>query len=301
MRRLLISGAGGFLGRNCLDVLAARDWKVHAADRRPLAAAPAEMQTHQIDILDRQDVSDLLNEIRPTHLLHLAWTGGRSGYESPENVRWVRGSMRLVEEFAAAGGERVVALGSCAEYEWGEEDCSEAGTPLGGDTVYGVCKSSLFRLFEAFCAASGLSGVWARPFFLFGPHESPARFVSSVITSLLGGEPARCTHGRQIRDYLYSREAAGALVHLLSAEFEGAVNVAAGSGVSLADVVQLIARRVGREDLVELGALAAPEGEAPRVVADIGRLRSEAGWRPTIGLEQGLNETIDWWRRELNL
>jgi nucleoside-diphosphate-sugar epimerase len=159
----------------------------------------------------------------------------------------------------------------------------------------------LFKLFEAFCAASGLSGVWARPFFLFGPHESPERLVSSVITSLLRDEPARCTHGRQIRDYLYSREAADALVHLLSTEFEGAVNVASGSGVSVADVVQLIAGRVGREDLVELGALAEPEGEAPRVVADIGRLRAEAGWRPAVGLEQGLDETIDWWRRELNL
>ena len=301
MSRLLLSGASGFLGRNCLDVLGGGDWEVHATDRRPLVGASVEIQSHQIDILDRREVSDLLAEIRPTHLLHLAWMGGRSVYRSPENFRWVRGSLRLLEEFAAAGGRRVVALGSSAEYEWGEQDCSEDRTPLGGDTVYGVCKSSLFRLFEAYCAESGLSGVWARPFFLFGPHESPQRLVSSVITSLLRGDAARCTHGRQIRDYLYSREAASALVHLLTAEFEGAVNVASGTGVRLADVVQLIACKVDREDLVELGALAAPEDEAPRVVADIDRLRSKAGWQPTLSLEQGLSETIDWWRLELDL
>ena len=300
MSRLLLSGASGFLGRNCLDVLAGRDWEVHAADRRPLVAAPGQIQAHQIDILNRGELKDLLTAIRPTHLLHLAWTGGRSVYESRENFRWVRGSMRLFEEFAAAGGERVVALGSSAEYEWGEDDCFEARTPLGGDTVYGVCKSSLFRLFEAFCATAGLSGLWARPFFLFGPHEGPERLVSSVITSLLRDEPARCTHGRQVRDYLYSREAAAALIHLLTVDSEGAVNVASGGGVKLADVVQMIARKVGREDLVELGALAAPDGEAPRVVADVGRLWS-TGWRPTVDLEQGLDETIDWWRQELDL
>lgn len=301
MRRLLLSGASGFLGRNCLDALAGSDWEVHAADRRPVTGFSGQVTTYEIDILDQREVSELMAEVRPSHLLHLAWTGARPVYRSLENFRWVRGSLRLFEEFASAGGVRVVALGSGAEYEWGDEDCFEGKTPLDGSTVYGVCKSALYRLFEALCRETGLSGAWPRPFFLYGPYENSERFVSSVISALLLGEPARCTHGRQIRDFLYSRDLAGALVHLLSDGFEGAVNVASGRGVSLAEIAQLIALKVGGENLLELGALPAPENEAPRVVASIRRLESEVGWRPAHDLDQGLGETIDWWRRELDV
>jgi nucleoside-diphosphate-sugar epimerase len=279
--------------------LATGEWDVHAADRRPVPATFSRVTSHELDILDRQQVDELMDEVRPTHLLHLAWTGARPVYRSLENFRWVRGSLRLFEAFAQAGGQRVVALGSGAEYEWSDLDCSEASTPLASGTVYGVCKSSLFQLFEALCRETGLSGAWARPFFLFGPYENPERFVASVITSLLREEPARCTHGRQVRDFLYSRDLAAALVFVLEGDFQGPVNIGSGEGVSLSRIARTAAQRIGREELLELGALPAPEGEAERVVADVHRLRSVIGWSPSYSLELGIEETIDWWRHQL--
>jgi nucleoside-diphosphate-sugar epimerase len=122
-----------------------------------------------------------------------------------------------------------------------------------------------------------------------------------VITSLLRAEPARCTHGRQVRDFLYSRDLAGVLVHLLETDFRGAVNVASGRGVTLAEIARTAARKIGREDLLELGALPAPPDEAPEVVASVERLENEVGWRAAHDLEAGIEETILWWKHELGL
>lgn len=295
--RLLLTGAAGFIGRNCMDVLADAHWEVHAVDRQVTEAGAAGVYWHEIDLLESREIVDLLVEVRPTHLLHLAWTGARPVYRSLENFRWVSESLRLFQEFAACGGRRIVALGSSAEYRWGDWDCVEGETEIFGETIYGVCKSALGRLFTELCRESGVSGAWARPFFLYGPYESSSRLVASVITSLLRGEEARCTHGRQIRDYLYAGDAAAALVHLLRSDFEGVVNVGSGQGVSLAEIVGFIARTLERDDLVRLGAIEASEGEAERVVADVRRLSGQVGWEPSFSLERGLEATIDWWRR----
>lgn len=301
MKRVLLTGSSGFIGRACLDALAQGGWQVHAVDRRPIEGLPEPVEFHVVDLLDIDELRGLLREVRPTHLLHLAWTGARPVYASLENFRWVRGSLCLFEEFAAAGGERAVSLGSCAEYVWDEVDCQEGRTPLSTSTAYGVCKGSLGRLFSSFCRQTNLSGAWPRAFFLYGPYENRDRFVASVITSLLSGKPARCTHGEQVRDFLYSRDLADALVMLLDSDFEGPVNVASGSGVTLAEIARAVAAKVGRQDLLRLGALEAPRNEAARVVADTTRLREETGWQPVHDLGSGLDETIAWWREHLGV
>jgi nucleoside-diphosphate-sugar epimerase len=298
-KTLLLTGASGFLGRNCLDVLDGSGWQVHAVDREPLSTVSPGVQWHEADLLEGHDVVDLLVDVRPTHLLHLAWTGSRPVYGSPENFRWVGASLRLFQEFVACGGRRLVAAGSSAEYRWNGQDCDEEGTEIFGDSAYGICKSALGRMFVELCRVNGVSGAWARPFFLYGPYENPTRLVPSVITALLDGRPALCTHGRQVRDYLYSRDAAEALVWLLESPYEGVVNVASGRGVAVSEIVELISRRLEREDLVRLGAVEAPANEASRVVADARRLRHDVGWSPGYSLEGGIDETIAWWRDEL--
>ena len=120
-----------------------------------------------------------------------------------------------------------------------------------------------------------------------------------MIRSLILGEPARCSHGRQIRDYMYSLDVAEALVALLGSEVEGAVNIASGEPISIGHLVYRAAARLDREELVELGAVEARPGEPPLIVADVSRLRHEVGWSPRHGLDAGLDATIDWWQQRL--
>ncbi len=301
MKRVLVTGAGGFVGRHCLPELLEREFEVHAASRRPPRdEAPPAVTWHAADLLEPGGPGALVAGVRPTHLLHLAWEATPGTYwESPDNLRWLRASLDLVAAFAAAGGERLVSAGTCAEYGWASGRCSERGTPLAPATLYGTCKHALRQVEEAFAVRQGFSFARARLFFLYGPHEDPRRFVPSVIRPLLAGEPARCTHGRQVRDFLFVADAASALAAVLDGPVTGAVNIASGEPVALRELAGAVAALLGRPDLLRLGALPAPPGEAAVIVADVARLAGEVGWSPRRSLEEGLARTVEWWRQRL--
>jgi nucleoside-diphosphate-sugar epimerase len=113
---------------------------------------------------------------------------------------------------------------------------------------------------------------------------------------LLEGRQALCSHGLQIRDYLYVEDVGEALAAILDSNVSGAINVASGQPVTLKDLVLQIAGKLGRPELVRFGALPAHEDEPPFVVGDARRLISEVGWIPRIELDKGLERTIAWWR-----
>ena len=300
MKKVLLTGATGFVGRNCPAPLASRGYEVHAVSSSEIAPQSAPgVVWHHADLLDREQLVGLVERVRPTHLLHMAWYAAPGKYwTSPENFRWVQASLDLFRAFASVGGVRVVAAGTCAEYEWGgDEICSEHATPLRPATLYGACKHALRVMLEAFAAQENLSAAWGRIFFLYGPHEHPGRLVASVVRSLLRGEPARCSHGRQVRDFLHVADVADAFVALLDSDVRGAVNIASGRPVALKEVVGEIGEKLGRRELIELGAVAAPANEPSVLVGDAKRLSEEVGWTPRRDLHRGLDETIVWWRR----
>jgi nucleoside-diphosphate-sugar epimerase len=187
--------------------------------------------------------------------------------------------------------------GSCAEYDWSAGLCSEASTPLIPATLYGATKLALGKVLDAFGRETGISAVWARIFFTFGPREHPNRLVASVIRSILAGEPAACSDGRQVRDFLYVDDVADALVTLLVGQLTGAVNVGSGQPLSVADLARRVGDLMARPDLIKLGARPTAIEEPPLVVADVHRLRG-AGWAPRHNLDAALGETIAWWREQ---
>lgn len=297
MTRTLVTGASGFIGRPTLPHLRARGHEVHALARVVPDHPQSGVVWHRCDLLDVGAVEEVFARVRPTNLLHLAWYAKpQDWWTSRENIRWVEATLHLLRTFAATGGRRAVISGSCAEYEDARGFCSEDVTPIRPGTLYGVCKAAVQSVAQAAAPSLGISLAWGRVFAVYGPAENEQRLAAAVITSLLRGEHARCTRGTQIRDYLYSGDVADAMVHLIDSDFEGAVNVGSGTPIAVRDLVNRIGLLLGREELIDLGALPSKPDEAPMVVADVRRLGTEVGWRPTHSLDEGLVETIEWWR-----
>jgi nucleoside-diphosphate-sugar epimerase len=295
MKRVLVTGATGFVGRHSLPRLLESGYEVHAVGGQRSPEAPSrDIVWHRANLLEPGEIASLVGKVQPTHLLHFAWYAVPGKYwTAPENLAWVRATINLMQVFSDHGGQRAVMAGSCAEYDWKFDYCSELFTPCRPVTLYGACKHGTQVLLDAWSRQAGLSSAWGRIFFLYGPGEYPSRLVPSVINSLLHDEPARCTHGNQVRDFMHVEDVADAFVTLLNSDAQGAVNIASGTAVPLKQVIHSIADHMNKRDLIQLGAVPAPAGEPEALIADIGRLRDEVGFRPRYSLQDGIAQTIE--------
>ena len=191
MKRVLLTGGSGFIGKQCLSLLVAKGYEVHALARKLPAwtAAPtgaSEVFWHELDLLYPGGPTEAIKRIAPEYLLHLAWYAVPGKFwDAPENREWVRASLELFDAFRARGGERLVAAGSCAEYASRAGECSEDRTPLAPTALYGCSKHELQQKLDAWSKQVGVSAAWGRIFHLYGPHEDPSRLVAYAIRSLL--------------------------------------------------------------------------------------------------------------------
>lgn len=307
-RRVLVTGAGGFIGRWSIEPLLAQGYEVHAVLSSPCSAEHLPgTSIHIANLLNQSDIDMLLSRVAPTHLLHFAWIATPGMYwQSAENFRWAAAGEYLLRGFRAHGGIRAVMAGSCVEYDWAKVGvCEESLSPLADSGVtalspYAASKLTLQRAVAAFSSEHQLSAAWGRIFFQYGPYEHPERLVASVIRHLLMNQQALCTHGQQIRSFLHVADVGAAFARLLDSEVQGPVNIGSDERTSLADLIDGIARRIGRPDLVRLGARSAPAAEPPILLPDVRRLRDDLGWQPRFTLSEGLADTIAWWRNQLD-
>jgi len=297
VRRVLVTGASGFVGRPALGALAARGFDVHAVARGAPDDATPGITWHAADLLDAARRRSVVDAVGASHLLHLAWYAEPGAFWSArENAAWVAATVALVDEFALAGGRRATLAGTCAEYDWTAPGPLAEDAPLAPATYYGTCKDATRRVVEGLAAAAGLSLAWGRIFFVFGPGEDARRLVAGVARALVAGERAATSAGAQRRDFLHVDDVAGAFAALLDSPVEGAVNIASGEAASVRAVAEALAQAAGRPDLLDVGAVPRRAGEPEEIVADVSRLRDEVGFRPRRSLRDGLADTVRWWR-----
>jgi len=302
MKRVIVTGASGFIGRYTLPLLVQAGFEVHALSRQPDSESCADVFWHHVDIMHEQSVEALCSDLRATHLLHLAWyTEHGKFWHADENLDWLACSLGLLKSFVHHGGKRVLMAGSCAEYDWHQGSCSEDATPCHPATLYGISKHALHQVAATYCAMHQVGIAWGRVFFLYGPGETGARFVPAVINGLLRQETVLCSDGSRLRDFMHVADAASALASLLESGLTGGVNIASGESYTLKEIAEEIMRQIGGYGHIEFGALANCPSEPTVLTADTKRLHDELGWEPSFSLETGLADTISWWKSNMNL
>jgi nucleoside-diphosphate-sugar epimerase len=304
-RRILVTGATGFIGRHALAPLRDLGFEVHAVARAipgappEDAAARAGVQWHEADLLAPGAARALIQAARPTHLLHFAWYAEHGKFwDSPRNLDWLAATLALLRDFAEAGGERFVGAGTCAEYDWSgtaqENRFDEGSTPLRPSHLYGAAKASAFLTGSLLAKNAGVAFAWGRIFHLFGPGEPAARIVPALIRAHLLGEKLDCGSGTQARDFLPASAIGDAFARLCASDVRGAVNIGSGRETRLTELSAILSGLIGNQGDVRFGALAGATPE--RLVPLIRRLTAEVGWTPPETLEEGLRKTVEWWK-----
>jgi len=297
--KILVTGASGFIGRYCCSQLSAQGHEIHAVSSK--SQSDDIYHWHKANLLDRKQITKLMRDVQPSHLLHLAWYAEPGKYwTSTKNYHWVKASLTLFEQFAEVGGKRIVAAGSCAEYGWGHENYVEGITPLEPATLYGVCKHSLQMMLGSYATVNELSFAWGRVFSVYGPHEHSRRLCASIIQGLICRNKVICDSADLVRDYLHVSDVAKAFVLLITSDLEGPVNIGSGIGIKLRDIVKTIEAKIGNFDCLEI--LNRPIGSGvPRILVSNNERLQSIGWEPTYDLETGLTHVINWFEEQNKL
>lgn len=281
-QRVLVTGATGLIGRHLAEPLERRGYEVVTLSRSAGDVTG--------DLL--KDPEGLAERAGATHLIHLAWHDAPTArMTAPENLDWAAASLRLLRAFAARGGKRAVMVGTCAEYDWAGAGRLSEDAPLRPATPYGAAKAGTGMAALGTAKSLGISLVWARPFFIYGPGEPRGRLFGDIVKGLAAGEMVECTDGLQKRDFLHASDVAGALAHLLAASIEGPVNIGSGQAVEVRQMIGALARTMGREGLIHLGARPRPANDPALIEADITRLAA-TGFRPRYDMASGIRAVL---------
>lgn len=294
--RVLVTGAAGFVGRHAVLALQSAGHDVVAVTRR--ATKSPALETIQADLLVPGAAAAIASQAKADALLHLAWATKHGVYwNDPANLNWVAASIELSAAMIASGTRRICGVGTCFEYAWPTDgDCDEFETGIAHHTLYDTAKDAYRRLLSHFATEQGLSFAWARLFHLYGPAEHPDRLVSSICRSLIAEQPARCSSGVVLRDFMDVRDAGAAVAALAVSDVNGPVNIASGEAMPIRRIAETLGEIAGRSDLVHLGAIHDRPNDPPRISANIHRLNHEVGYVTNRRLRDGLSDALGFWR-----
>jgi nucleoside-diphosphate-sugar epimerase len=282
--RVLLTGASGFIGRYVLNQLVETGVDAVVVGRSRPNGYNGDFV--EADLLQFDDHKGLVQRAGATHLIHLAWYAEHGQYwTSPLNLRWVEATVRLVEAFCAAGGQKIVSAGTCAEYDWSYGFCLEDVTPLSPATLYGTTKDATRRLLEAVCNAHQTQFAWGRIFLLYGRGEDSRRLIPSLINVFQGKRSPFGVNANAYRDFLHVEDVANAFMRILLTDAKGSYNIASEQPIQIAAVVRLISRKFEAKPSIILDLSTERPGEPKVLFGDSQKLKA-LGWRPVHSINE---------------
>lgn len=300
-QRILVTGGSGFLGRRVVANLEARGC------RSVFVARSADY-----DLVQQDAVKRLLNDTRPSVIIHLAAVVGGIGANRSNPGKFFYDNLmmgvQLMEEARLAGLGKFVAIGTICAYPKFtpipfHEDDLWSGYPEETNAPYGLAKKMLLVQAQAYRQQYDFHGVYLLPVNLYGPGDNFDPASSHVIPALIRKcVEARNSHapaisvwgdGSASREFLFVDDAAEAIV-LATERYDDPepVNVGAGFEITIRDLVGLIAELTGFEGRIEFDT-SMPNGQ-PRRCVDTERAAAAFGFRAKTDFRAGLRQTIDW-------
>jgi len=310
-RRALITGIAGFTGYYLVKHLQEVDpeLSIFGIDRSaPLY--PVNYEFIQVNLLDCAAVRDLIGEVKPTQIFHLAGLNASDDLKLFYDIN-VIGTINLLEAVRKNRDQvnpKMLIVGSSAEYGIVNEDelpISEKN-PLRPISHYGVSKVAQDLLGFQYFKTYGLRVISVRPFNLIGPGQS-ADFVCGALARQIvevekGDREPEILVGNlePERDFVDVRDVVRAYWQLMTAGKDGEVyNIGSGRCYSIREVLEILLREAGVEIAIKRDKKRMRQSDIPRQISNIDKIKRETGWTPKIPLEVSLRDMLDYLRTML--
>jgi nucleoside-diphosphate-sugar epimerase len=309
-RRVLVTGATGFIGSHLTRRLVNEGAEVHALTSRVSSVYPTRLvdlqgriQVHEASLADRDALEKLVARCDPSLVFHLgAYTHvGKSWNRIQECVETnIEGTVNLLQALAPYDYDRFISTGT-SEIYGGIDVPFREDAAVNPSSPYSVSKYTAELYCKILHNAHGWPVVMLRPFNAYGPAQSPDRIIPEIIVRALRGHELKMTQGRQTREFNYVEDLVDGF--LLAATADGVegeiINLGNGEEISMRDLATMILRIMGDPIEAEFGALDDRPGEIWRMYSDSTKARQRLGWEPSHSLEDGLQKTVAWYEHEL--
>lgn len=290
---ILVTGASGFIGKSLIPLLLEKGYKICGIKFENNIEPQENLRIETLDLLDINKTKEFLKKNNFSGLIHLAWYGDKKVHTHDINVDWVAASINIIRNFA---GKKVLFAGSISEYDFKYGYFTEGITPLSNNSLYGQCKASLYNILSSYYKDRNIDFKWSRIFNLYGPNERPQRLMPSVINSCLKDEDVRVSDCLKFQDYLHVEDVANAILMQYENDIEGAVNICSGKPIQLRKIVNKITDLTDFKGKILWGAVPAAFGDD--VVVGNNEILKSIGWKQKYSLDEGLKQTINWWKEK---
>jgi NAD dependent epimerase/dehydratase len=312
-KSVLITGAGGFIGSHLAEALVRTGARTRAmvhynsAGRRGWLDESDLKDDMEIIVGDIREVDSVRAALKGVDVVfHLAaLIAIPYSYVSPSSYvsTNILGTLNILQESLHSGVSRVVHTSTSEVYGTARQIPISEEHPLQGQSPYSATKIGADKLAESFHKSFGLPVSIVRPFNTYGPRQSARAIIPTIMTQALANEPIRVGNIAPTRDFNYVEDTVRGFKSNAASEkaIGRVINLGTGTEISIGDLARTICSLVGKEcQIIQEEQRIRPSGsEVDRLLAD-NRLADELlGWRPQVSLRDGLHQTLDWMRLNL--
>lgn len=298
MARALILGGTGFIGKHIVKAAQVRRWDIMCTSLSGKSLPGIE--SFQVDLTSSPATAEFLRGKQFDYVINCAGyidhkpfgSGGRELIDQHLNI-----VMNVAQHLDRSSLKCFLQLGSSDEYGNNpapqQEDMREASI-----APYSFGKVASTHLLQMLHTTEGFPAVVARIFLAYGPGQDARRFLPQIIAGCLEGRTFPVSAGEQLRDFCFISDVVeGVLRCCESPAASGKViNIASGRPVTIREMMQRVRDAIG-SGTPEFGKVPYRAGENMRLFASVDRARKLLGWEPVVDLDQGIRETIDYYRQ----
>jgi nucleoside-diphosphate-sugar epimerase len=292
--RVFVTGGTGFIGAHVVKKLESEGDTLLLLSRGSKATysllnIPKTVNIISGDLSDINSWKEKVERFQPQATIHMAWEG-LPDYGYKTSIRNLKYGLDFVTMLAELGCKRVITTGSCWEYGRKYEKLSEDITPI-SNNAFTAAKNALHWMGREIAKENNMQFIWTRLFYVYGPGQREASLIPYIIKCVSEGKKPEIKTLSARNDFIYVEDVAEAISMLVkNCKQSGVYNIGSGYSTSIQQIIEVIYD----EFYLQYNVASTPQNDS--IVdfwADISRIKRDTGWKPKIGIQEGIKKIIN--------